>query len=122
MCQKQPSLTATEKLEAIAAIDPQHYIAYVCLGVALWIRGYFDQALTELKLAVPLNREEWDAYFWQGIVCASLGQDEEAIASIEQSLQLDLPPLLLAPLHWFEQDKPDFYEQYAIPLLTRYDV
>ena len=53
------------------------------------------------------------------MVCASLGRDEEAIAAIEKSLELDLPPALLAPLRWFEQDRPEFYEKHASPLLAR---
>ena len=42
-----------------------------------------------------------------------LGKDIEAIAAIEKSLELVLPPILLTPLRWFEQDRPDFYQQYA---------
>ena len=75
-----------------------------------------------MELAISLDEEEWDAYFWQGMVCASLGQDEEAIVAIEKSLELGLPPVLLAPLRWFEQDKPEFYEKYARSLLARYDL
>jgi hypothetical protein len=24
-------------------------------------------------------------------------------------------------LRWFEQDRPEFYKQYVVPLLARYD-
>jgi hypothetical protein len=51
-----------------------------------------------------------------------LGHDEEAIAAIERSLELELPPILLTPLRWFEQDKPDFYQKYVVPLMARYDL
>jgi hypothetical protein len=34
---------------------------------------------------------------------------------------LELPPLLLAPLRWFEQEKPEFYEKYVVPLLAKYE-
>jgi hypothetical protein len=50
---------------------------------------------------------------------ASLGHDEEAITAMKQSLELDLPPILLTPLRWFEQDRPDFYKQYVVPLIAR---
>lgn len=54
------------------------------------------------------------------MACASLGRNQEAVGAIEYSLALGLPPILLAPLRWFEQDKPEFYENYAKALLTRY--
>jgi hypothetical protein len=53
---------------------------------------------------------------------ASLGLEKEARISIEKSLELELPPILLTPLRWFEQDKPDFYQKYVVPLMARYDL
>jgi hypothetical protein len=53
---------------------------------------------------------------------ASLMQDEAAIAAVEQSLELELPPILLTPLRWFEHDRPDFYQKYVVPLMARYDL
>jgi len=44
------------------------------------------------------------------------------MAAIEKSLMLDLPPVLLTPLHWFEQDRPDFYKLHVAPLLARYEL
>lgn len=96
------------------------YIAYICRAVVQWIRKYFYEALSELERAITLDPEEWDAYFWQGVVYASLGEYEEAVATIEKSLELGLPPVLLFTLRWFEQDRPDFYENYALPLLACY--
>ncbi len=55
------------------------------------------------------------------MIYVSLSQYEEAKAAIEEVLKL-LPPVLLAPLRWFEQDKPEFYVEYAAPLLARYDL
>ena len=54
------------------------------------------------------------------MVCASLRRDEDAKITVELSLEVDMPPVLLAPLRWFEQDRPDFYEQFVAPLLARY--
>jgi hypothetical protein len=56
------------------------------------------------------------------MTCASLGLEEEARISIEKSLDLALPPILLAPLRWFEQDRPDFYQKYVVPLMARLDL
>jgi tetratricopeptide (TPR) repeat protein len=119
-CLKGNDREMADRLEVIAAINPHHYLAYVCQGVALWQRQRYAEALDKLeKKAIQLETENWDAYFWKGMVCASLSQDEDAIASIEISLDLEMPPILLAPLRWLEQDRPDFYAQYVIPLLSR---
>jgi hypothetical protein len=53
------------------------------------------------------------------MACASLGRDQEAIGALEHSLALGLPPILLAPLNWLEQEKPEFYENYAKAFLAR---
>jgi hypothetical protein len=71
---------------------------------------------------LSLDVENEDAWFWKGVVCACLGRDETAIKSIEQALKAGLPPILLTPLYWLEQDSPNFYQEYAEPLLKRYEL
>ena len=107
------------RLEALGEADPEDYVAYVCRGVALWIRGDYEGALTELELAIPLELKE-DAYFWKGIVCAYLGRDEEAAAALKQALDWGVPALLLAPLLWLKEDRADFYERYVVGLLDEF--
>jgi tetratricopeptide (TPR) repeat protein len=106
-----------ERLEKVAATAPKHYTGYVCRGVAKWLRQESEEALTELEQAGRMNP---DAYFWKGVVYASLKQDKEAITAIEKAIELELIPVLLAPLRWFEQDRPEFYEKYAASLLAQY--
>ena len=119
ICDEKPDSGMTQRLEKIAASDPQNYIAYVCRGVAWWLQKNLEQSLTELERAIALKPEEWDAYFWKGMACAVLRRDEDAKTAVEKSLAVDMPPVLLAPLRWFEQDRPDFYEKYVVPLLAR---
>ena len=90
------------------------------VGAALWLRRDFEPARAELAQAIARQQDRWDLLFWYGLTCASLGRNEEAVAALEKSLTLGLPPILLAPLRWLEQDKADFYEQYAKPILARY--
>ncbi|HEY6408782.1 MAG TPA: tetratricopeptide repeat protein [Ktedonobacteraceae bacterium] len=116
MCLARPDEAMAKRLEALAEIDGGDYIAYVCRGVALWIRGELEKALMELERAIPLELDE-DAYFWKGIVCATLERDEEAAAALKQALDWGVPALLQAPLEWIKEDRPDFYEQYVAPLL-----
>jgi tetratricopeptide (TPR) repeat protein len=112
MCLARPDEAMATRLEALAEIEPEDYIAYVCRGVALWIRGDYEGALMELERAIPLELKE-DAYFWKGIVCAFMGRDEEAAAALKQALDWGVPALLQAPLHWLKEDRADFYEQYV---------
>jgi tetratricopeptide (TPR) repeat protein len=119
---ERPEDGIIERLEAIASVDPENRWALVCRGVALWLNRNFEETLTLLDQAITLRPEASDPYFWKGMAYASLMQDEAAIAAVEQSLELELPPILLAPLSWFEQDKPDFYKQYVVPLMARYDL
>ncbi len=144
MCQQRHDTATPERLEAIAAIDPQHLTAHVCRGVAWWLRGRLEEAMAELEEAMaeleqaalfdpepwdPLSSSEqwdrffepWDPFFWIGIIYASLRRDEKAIAAIEKSLELELPSVLLAPLRWLELERPDFYEKFVVPLFARYE-
>jgi tetratricopeptide (TPR) repeat protein len=124
MCQDNPDPGMAERLEMIAATDPEAYAAFVCRSVAMWLRKYYKEALIELEQAIQVGPEEWkwDSYFWKGMTYASLGLEEEARISIEKALELELPPILLTPLRWFQQDRPDFYQQYVVPLMARYDL
>ena len=122
MCYEIPDLEVIERLEIIATTDPENPVAFVCRGVVRWLRRDFEEALQELEQAIQIAPEEWDAYFWKGIAYASLQRDEEATTTIEKALELGLPPILLTPLRWFEHDRPDFYQQYVVPLMAHYDL
>ena len=122
MCYDPPGLEVIERLEAIAATVPENPVAFVCRGVAMWLLGNYDEALPVLEKPIQMAPEDWDAYFWKGMTCGYLRQEEEAIAAIERSLELELPPILLTPLRWFEQNRPEFYQKYVMPLMTRYDL
>jgi tetratricopeptide (TPR) repeat protein len=121
MCLEAVDANILEQLETIKVGNTQRYTAHVCQGIALLLRRHFKESLAELDQAcLPKYNNEWEAYFWKGMAHAFLGQEEEAIAAVEKSLELGLPPVLLAPLRWFEQERPDFYEKYVIPLLAKY--
>ncbi len=121
MCQEAVDPLVSERLEAIATVDLENYTAHICQGIALLLRRNLREALAELEQALlPTRHEEWKAHFWKGMISAFLGQDEEAIGAIEKALDLELPPILLAPLRWFEQERPDFYAKDLMPLLTKH--
>ncbi len=113
-----------ERLEKIAEADSKHYVAFVCRGVALGLRGKLKEGLAEIERAIPLEPEEYDHCFWKGMLCAYYykGRYEVAIEAIEKALEQRLPPVLLTPLYWLERDRPDFFERYARPLLEKYEL
>jgi hypothetical protein len=118
------SKDAKKRLEKIPAIAPQSYVALVCQGVALGLQDMLKQGLIELDRAISLKQENPDAYFWKGMISAYYYQGREQLASesIEMALTLGLPPILLTPLYWLENDRPDFFENYASPLLQQYGI
>lgn len=117
------------RLETIVSIDSEHYVAHICRGVALGLRGKGKEGLEEIEkliLLEPLEWAMWDAYFWKGMLLLyyyrGASRDRDALASIEQALDLGLPPILLTPLYWFERDRPDMFEKELRPLLEKYGV
>ncbi len=122
LSKQHPGIEIAECLEAIGTPDSQRSEAYVCRGVALGLRGKLQEGLTELERALHSDAENENAWFWKGMTCAYLGQSTLAMESIEQALRADLPPILLTPLFWLEQDRPHFYQEYAEPLLKRYEL
>ena len=122
MCQMKPSLAMVERLETLAAGDPESHYAYICKGVSHFLYGEFEIAIKDLEQASKQNPDSEDAYFWISIAYASLGQDNEAKAALDRALELGLPPILLTPLRWFEHDRPKFYTKYAKSLLIGFDL
>jgi tetratricopeptide (TPR) repeat protein len=117
MCRQKPDAEVAQRLEAVAAEKPERVLAYVCLAIAQWLQGNGEAARAELEEDIEAQPDSSYAYFWKGLVCASLGQ-EEAQAMIEKALELEMPPVLLLPLRWLEQDSEAYYEKYVAPLLS----
>jgi len=122
ICQEGTNADTSDRLEAIAKLEPQDYEAFICRGVALWLRKYFEEAHREITQAITIEPESWDAYFWQGLTYASLEKNSEAMISIEKALAVGLPPVLLTPLRLLEQTKPDFYIWLFKPFFEKYNL
>jgi tetratricopeptide (TPR) repeat protein len=118
-----------EQLEKMATSDLKpddlnHYLRDVCQAVILSLRGKPKQGLAIVGRTKSLWGEQWNIYFWKGMICAYYYQGRYSLAreAIEKALALKMPPLLLTPLYWLAEDKPDFFQQYAKPLLEEYGV
>lgn len=118
LCELKPDQDIKERLEAIGTLDKMDYFARVSQGIAQWIQGKHEEALATLQQHIDTELDTTFAYFWSGMVCASLGRDDEAITMIQRSLKEHLPPALLAPLRWLEEVNPSFYQSYALSLLS----
>jgi len=75
---------------------------------------------TELEQALRFNVRNEDAWFWKGMMWAYLGHTTVAMESLERALHADLPPVLLTPLFWLEQERPQFYQEFAASFLKQY--
>lgn len=116
-CQEKGNAETVHRLNTMAKADPQCPAAYACRGVAYWIQGENQNALKELTQAIEREAIQWGGYFWKGMVNASLHRDDEAKEAINMALAKSMPVVLLSPLRWFEQVRPDFYEEFALPFL-----
>ncbi|GCF11829.1 tetratricopeptide repeat protein [Dictyobacter arantiisoli] len=119
ICLQEPDESMPDVLERIAAEEPADYAAYLCRGVAYFLRQQHTLALQELEYALTLNAEKWDAYFWKGMISASLAHEDEALASLQRAVALKIPAVLLSPLHWLQHEHADFYIKHASTFLRK---
>lgn len=108
MCQKPFSLTPAvqARLEKLAALDPDHYAAYLSRGFLLFARNEYADAWAEFDAACLLVPNQPAGYFWKGLAAQRLGHTEEAGELTQTALELKLPPVLTRPLFEPEPDKP----------------
>lgn len=121
MCKQRADLSVADRLEQIAARQPQDYFAYVCRGVAMWLRGQRTTAITEIAEACTMRPGMWDAFFWKSMCNFSVG-DAGAIDALRRALSHNMPPILLTPLRWLEQEQPAVYKEHVAPILAEYNI
>ena len=127
MDRQRPDEGIMAQLESIARIDEEDYVAYVCRGLVPGLRGKLKEGLAELEKAIPIKPDEWDAYFWKGMLCAYYyrGRHQMAVEAIEKALEVGirgLPPVLLTPLYWLEADRPECFAACKERFLDKYGV
>ena len=88
----------------------------------MWLQRNFDGGPTGVEASHSNGTRELGSLLLERNGLRILGTEEEAIAAVERSLDLESPPILLTPLRWFKQDKLDFYQKYVVPLMARYDL
>jgi tetratricopeptide (TPR) repeat protein len=108
-----------KRLVKHAAINPHHYVAYLCNGVASGLSNKPEESLQTLGQAIRLEPDRWDGYFWKCIFLAYQGQNLAAKMALDKIIALEMPHFLLLPLHWLKLDKPYFYYECCERLLYR---
>lgn len=83
------------------------------------VRGPDEEVIDGFDQLTGVEPTHFEAPFWQGMASAVLGKGDEAVQLWELALQLGMPPRLLAPLRWLEQDCPACWGQ-ASALLDRF--
>ncbi|MBU0490380.1 MAG: tetratricopeptide repeat protein [Chloroflexi bacterium] len=80
----EPAL-AQPVLQHAVRLAPQYADAHAYLGHTYWLLGDGRLALSELDTAIAQDSRFAPAHHWRGLVLASQGRDDEAIAALQQA-------------------------------------
>jgi tetratricopeptide (TPR) repeat protein len=86
------------ELERVAALDPLSAEGSLCLGIALYLRKTYEQALARLLRAAAVDPENEHISFWQGMVLATLQHKMQADQAFLRTSDLGLPRALWQPM------------------------
>lgn len=117
LCFESPDEGMPERLEKLASLDihprdQYYYLVHGSRGWAHWLRGHFEEALTEFEQAILIT-PYGDIYIWVGMACAALSRDEEAKAALEYARKDGVPDYMFKMLKLLEKTRPDFLQQYG---------
>jgi tetratricopeptide (TPR) repeat protein len=120
---RRPKPAEMHRLQELADLQPELYLAALCRGLYAGIVQHdLQQACIELENAQRQEEQQWDGPFWLALLHAYRRNARQAIAFLQQALNLGLPVALLRPLYWLEADSPDIFQQVAVPLLQKYGI
>ena len=86
------------ELEKVAALAPHSAEALLCLGIALYLRQAYEQALIKLASSAAAHPENELVSFWQGMVLAALQHNMQADQAFLRTSDLGLPKALWQPM------------------------
>lgn len=95
---EQEDRAIADKLEKVAALDPRSADAYLCLGIALYLRKNYEQAQAKLVKAAAIHPEYAYISFWQGMILAALQRNMQADQAFLRTSDLGLPKALWQPI------------------------
>lgn len=111
-CAEQDDTAIASELEKVAALDPRSADAYLCLGIALYLRKNYEQAQTKLFKAAAIHPEYAYISFWQGMVLAALQRNMQADQAFLRTSDLGLPKALWQPIIRLGEQVQTIYRYY----------
>lgn len=130
-CQMGESSTLADYLEherKLLALTPDDDLLMAFLEIGNQLEGAAESLLYHAVLAylhgepqdcldslASVQRSQasipsWMVMFWQVMAYTALEMDSEAQAALGAALAEGVPPILLLPLRWFKQTRPDFFD------------
>jgi tetratricopeptide (TPR) repeat protein len=70
-------------------LDPLSGIVGVNVGIGYVLKGDANAALSQLNSVIELDRNWWGGYTWLGLIYLKVGRNEDAVAILKKSLELN---------------------------------
>jgi len=83
------AIESYERFIQVAPDDKNIDFVYRSLGICLAGVGQYDEAISNLKIAISLKRDKADYYYTLGNILGKTGRYEEAVPCFEMVLKLD---------------------------------
>lgn len=110
MCIGEPTIAQAKFLADAANNYPESEWGHLCRGISAWLYKDYTNARSYLTHAQQLDVTNPHCYFWLAMLHASVEEDELAMSALQRAEQSGLARLLFAPLRYFEQQRPEFYQ------------
>ncbi len=108
----QEDAKIADELEKVAELAPRSAEALLCLGIALYLRQAYEQALAKLARAEAARPESELISFWQGIVLAALQRNMQADQAFLRTSDRGLPKALWQPMARLGEQTQTTYWNY----------
>jgi tetratricopeptide (TPR) repeat protein len=109
--EKKPTGRTISSWNEIAAMYFPAWSADLLSQLLDLVRDPDERMFDEFDFLIELEPTHFEAPFWKGMTCAVLGKIDDAVHLWEDALQLHMPPYLLTPLRWLEQEQPADWER-----------
>jgi tetratricopeptide (TPR) repeat protein len=78
-----------EWLQTAVRLDPNHFRAWVNLGLALYSLRRYDEAVPAYRAALDINPNDAFVHAYLGRSLLSLGRDGEGVRELQTAVRLD---------------------------------
>lgn|GEM_PF-6222917 len=117
---ERPGLEAALQLENFITTNSSDNYALILKAIVSGIRDNWEAALNSLQEVSIQEDEELFIHFWLGLAYAYQFQNDKALEVLSYTIGVFVPFPLFNPLFWLKRDRPEFYQQQLLPLLTKH--